>query len=63
MEQRRDEDFMTTKEAAEWLRLREDTLRAWRCQGRGPRWVRLGRTAIRYRVADVRRWMEEGEER
>jgi excisionase family DNA binding protein len=43
---------LTETEAAVRLGLKVATLRAWRHQGRGPAYVRLGR-AIRYLAADV----------
>lgn len=43
---------LTESEAAGRLGLKVATLRAWRHQGRGPAYVRLGR-AIRYLSADL----------
>jgi predicted DNA-binding transcriptional regulator AlpA len=43
---------MTESEAAFRLGLKVATLRAWRHQGRGPAYVRLGR-AVRYLVIDI----------
>lgn len=43
---------LTEGEAAARLGLKVATLRAWRNQGRGPAYVRLGR-AIRYLSADL----------
>lgn len=43
---------LTESEAAGRLGLKVATLRAWRNQGRGPAYVRLGR-AIRYLVTDI----------
>lgn len=43
---------LTEAEAAVRLGLKVATLRAWRHQGRGPAYVRLGR-AIRYLTIDV----------
>jgi predicted DNA-binding transcriptional regulator AlpA len=37
------------------------TLRNWRYLGRGPRFVRLSRTQVRYRLSDVVAWMREHE--
>ena len=34
--------LLTTFQVADLLALHPDTLRAWRSQGRGPAWVRLG---------------------
>lgn len=43
---------LTESEAATRLGLKVATLRAWRHQGRGPAYVRLGR-AVRYLTTDV----------
>lgn len=43
----RDEDV------ALFLSIAPQTLRAWRCQGRGPAFVKLGERAVRYRGSDL----------
>ena len=43
---------LTENEAAVRLGLKVATLRAWRHQGRGPAYVRLGR-AVRYLAIDI----------
>ena len=43
---------LTESDAAARLGLKVATLRAWRHQGRGPAFVRLGR-AIRYLTSDI----------
>lgn len=45
-------DLLTESQAAEVLTIKPDTLRVWRCRGRGPRLVRIGRSC-RYRLADL----------
>jgi predicted DNA-binding transcriptional regulator AlpA len=47
---------LTELEAAARLGLKVATLRAWRCQGRGPAYVRLGR-AVRYLLADIEEFL------
>jgi predicted DNA-binding transcriptional regulator AlpA len=49
---RRGAEPLTEVEAAGRLGLKVATLRAWRHQGRGPAFVRLGR-AIRYLGSDI----------
>jgi len=49
--------YMTEAELAEMLSLSPATLRTWRCLGRGPRFAKVGRS-VRYRPADVHRWVE-----
>lgn len=50
--------LLTDVEAAKELRLSPYTLRNWRVQGRGPRWVMLGR-AVRYRPEDLQEYCEK----
>jgi excisionase family DNA binding protein len=47
---------LTEAEAAARLGLKVPTLRAWRNQGRGPAYVRLGR-AVRYLAADLEEFL------
>ena len=48
---------LTETEAAARLGLKVATLRAWRNQGRGPAYVRLGR-AIRYLATDLEEFLQ-----
>lgn len=41
------QNLRTTEEAAERLGMKKGTLEVWRVQGRGPRFLKLGR-AVRY---------------
>lgn len=50
--------MLDTKAAAEHLGLAKVTLDMWRSQGRGPRFVKMGR-AVRYRMSDLDRWVED----
>lgn len=52
-------ELLTTREAAGYLRLAVTTLEHWRLEGRGPDWIRLSSRQIRYRRADVDRWLAE----
>lgn len=45
----RTDRLLTTREAAEMLRVKEATLEQWRWQGRGPLFVKVGRL-VRYRL-------------
>ena len=49
--------YFTDVEVAEYLGIQSQTLRKWRAQGQGPKYVPLGRS-IRYRLADVDAWLE-----
>jgi DNA-binding transcriptional MerR regulator len=52
--------LLDTHEVAEWLGVAPQTLRYWRGEGRGPRWIKVGQR-IRYRPSDVELWLRARE--
>jgi len=48
--------YLTTKEAAEFLRIGKSTLEQSRLNGGGPPFVKFGPKVIRYRVLDLEEW-------
>jgi hypothetical protein len=46
-------EFLSTKEAAEWLGVSESTLNHWRVAGCGPAFVKLGRRVMYRRDEDL----------
>ena len=52
-----DEALLTTAEVAALFRINPGTLRNKRCQGRGPRGIRIGKS-VRFKLRDVRSWIE-----
>lgn len=55
------EDLLTEREVADRLRVSEKTLQNWRWAGEGgPRAIKLGKRAVRYRRADVEAFIEAG---
>ena len=46
-------DILTPAELAAEYRLAERTLANWRARGEGPRFLKLGKRAVRYRRADI----------
>lgn len=50
--------LLSEEDAGQYLDLAPETLRNWRSQRRGPRFVRLGRR-VGYRVEDLQAWAEE----
>ncbi|MCL7999432.1 helix-turn-helix domain-containing protein [Brucella sp. 21LCYQ03] len=50
------DDLADEAEAATILRQAPRTLTVWRCQGRGPIFLKLGRKVF-YRRSDLRRWV------
>ena len=51
--------WLKSKETADLLKVHPDTARAWRRQGVGPRWTRVGPKLIRYALDDVLAWARE----
>jgi len=50
-------DLATRVQVAEYTQTSVPTLARWASEGRGPRFVRLGRGAVRYRRDDVLAWI------
>ena len=57
-----EEPFLTTIEAAAWLRLTKNTLEKMRVQGRGPEYRKHGRY-VRYHIADLVDWSKANKRR
>lgn len=55
-DEKRATPWMTTDEAAQYLRLSPGTLRNWRVDGEGPKHRKVGR-AVRYRLDDLDAFM------
>ena len=53
------DSLLTEKQAAEYLSFSPRALQGWRGRGGGPVFVRVSSKAVRYRLADLRRWVEE----
>ncbi|MDI6797675.1 MAG: helix-turn-helix domain-containing protein [Desulfatibacillaceae bacterium] len=52
-------ELLSTKEAAQFLTARPNTLEIWRIQGQGPRFVKIGRL-VRYKRSDLLAFIEAG---
>lgn len=52
------DELVTTTELASWLRVSPAWVEIGRGKGYGPPYVRIGPRRIRYRRADVLRWLE-----
>jgi len=48
---------LTTRQAAEFLQVKETTLEQWRWNGKGPRFIKMGRSC-RYRKTDLDAFIE-----
>lgn len=53
-------DLLDEREVASILAIAVKTLRNWRWRGEGPRAIKVGRRAVRYRRADVHAFIEAG---
>jgi excisionase family DNA binding protein len=49
--------MLTTHEAASYLRLSHRTLERLRVSGLGPKFIRAGGRAVRYRQSDLDEWV------
>ena len=52
---------LRSREAAKRMGITTNTLRAWRRDGKGPRFFRATRTSVYYREEDVERFLEDRE--
>jgi predicted DNA-binding transcriptional regulator AlpA len=48
----------TQEQAAAYLGLKPSTLAAWRHKGRGPKYLKIGRSCF-YREADIEEWLNQ----
>jgi len=53
-------DLLNEQEVADLLHVAVNTVRNWRWRGEGPRAIKLGKRAVRYRRADVDAFIEAG---
>jgi len=52
------QERMNTEQAASYIGLSKKTLCMWRCQGKGPRFIKLG-SRILYKKSDLDTYIEE----
>lgn len=50
--------LLNTEQAGEFLAVSPETLRTWRCRGRGPAYVFISGRSVRYRVEDLKAWAD-----
>lgn len=50
-------EYMTTKTAAKELGVGVSTLEMWRTKGKGPTWIKVGGSAVRYSRVDLDAWI------
>jgi len=49
-------EYLTTNEVAEFLKVGKSTIEQARLSGSGPKFVKFGRKTIRYQVDDILAW-------
>jgi hypothetical protein len=50
-------NILDTNGAAKYLKLTVKTLEKWRWERRGPAFIRLSHKCVRYKVADLEKWL------
>lgn len=50
--------LLNTRQAAEHIGIKETTAEIWRCYGKGPRYLKIGRL-VRYRLSDLDAWLDQ----
>jgi predicted DNA-binding transcriptional regulator AlpA len=58
----KNQEILTTDEAAEYIRFSKSSLESWRSAGEGPRITKL-RGKVFYRVSDLDAWIDEQAEK
>ena len=51
------EKLLDTSNVSELLGVTKNTLQIWRHQGKGPKYIKLSKRAVRYRESDVVEWV------
>jgi hypothetical protein len=53
----RTDEYVTEQGLYERYLIPPRTAQRWRSNGDGPRWIRLGRRRVLYRISDVEEWL------
>lgn len=51
--------YLTAREAANFLSVTHRQLESWRAKGCGPRFIKKTRRFLRYSIDDLKSWMEK----
>jgi hypothetical protein len=52
-----DQQLLSQEQAATYIGVKPPTLAAWRHYGKGPHYLKVGRSAF-YKLADIERWLD-----
>ncbi|MEF2736417.1 MAG: helix-turn-helix domain-containing protein [Bifidobacterium choerinum] len=58
-----DDVWLTPDDVARMMRVTRRTVSTWRYRGTGPRYVHITHNCVRYRMSDVRKWIESKAQR
>ena len=51
--------LVNDKDAAKYLDLATQTLRNWRFLGKGPRYIKMSKRCVRYKLEDLEAWVNQ----
>ena len=54
-----DDSLLTQKQVSKILGVQTRTLESWRIRGGGPKFVRISARCIRYKIAEIREWIDK----
>ncbi|MFC1544602.1 helix-turn-helix transcriptional regulator [Gemmatimonadota bacterium] len=55
----RETQLFDEREVSQLLRLSVQTLRNWRCIGRGPKYLKINGYTVRYRAVDIQNFLSQ----
>ena len=53
-----DDTLITRSDLPQYLPIASQTLARWAVEGQGPRFIKVGRRLVAYRVGDLREWLQ-----
>lgn len=54
-----DDHFLNEAQAAEFLKFSPKALQKWRCNGNGPKFLKVSARGVRYKMSDLLSWAEQ----
>ena len=53
-----DDTLIRRSDLPKYLPIAAQTAARWSCEGQGPRFIKVGRRLVAYRVGDLREWLQ-----
>ena len=53
-----DDTLIRRSDLSKYLPVATQTWARWSCEGRGPRFIKVGRRLVAYRAGDLRAWLQ-----